>query len=48
MGLVSSGVVESNSFETYRNLRNTSAVDGESRCRMDATKNGGIGSALVK
>ena len=37
MGSVPLGLVESNYFETSRNLRNTSAADGESSCRMHAT-----------
>ena len=42
------GVVDSKSLETFRNLRNTSTADGGSNCRMEAAKNGEIGSALVK
>ena len=48
MGYVPLGVVESNSSEICRNLRNTSTADGESNCRMEVAKKGGIGSALVK
>ena len=39
MGFVPSGVVESSSSETSRNLRNTSTADRDSNCRMEAKKN---------